>query len=190
MAVGILDTHLIHTPRAQRRRLNDARPFLCPLVVQLVHLICRVDVEMKPSPRRPLALLRQNELNLSASNESKSRSTRLPRRQEPLLLIRPGEPEPEAENIDVIRDAARDAIDTQDGPTTKQTTAVGGTHSLTPSLRYHYFASNRTIPACARPISAAVFPLLLRASRSAPCASSHRTGSALPCRAKYISSVP
>ncbi len=43
---------------------------------------------------------------------------------------------------------------------------------------------------CTRPISAAVFPLLLRALRSAPCASSHCTGSALPCRAKYISSVP
>jgi len=132
MAVGILDTHLIHAPPAQRRRLKDPCPLPCPLLVQLVNLVCRVGVEMKPSTRRPLALLRQNELNLSASNESKSRSTRLPRRQEPLLLIRPSEPEPEAENIDVICYAAHDAIDTKDGPTTKQTAAVAGTHCLKP----------------------------------------------------------
>ena len=64
-------------------------------------------------------------------------------------------------------------------------------HDLQSSVRSaHYVVSKRTIPACLRPISAAVFPLLLRALRSAPCASSHCTGSALPCRAKYISSVP
>ena len=90
-------------PTAAKTAAQRCAPLPCPLLVQLVNLACRVDVEMKPSTRRPLALLRQHELNLSASNESKSWSTRLPRRQEPLLLIRPSESEPEAEHIDIIR---------------------------------------------------------------------------------------
>jgi hypothetical protein len=50
--------------------------------------------------------------------------------------------------------------------------------------------SRRAIPACPRATSAADFPLLLRAATSAPCRSSHSTGSSFPWRAKYISSVP
>ena len=51
---------------------------------------------------------------------------------------------------------------------------VPGPHVV--SCSAPYFVRNRTTSACVRTITAAVFPLLLRASRSAPCASSHCNG--------------
>ena len=67
---------------------------------------------------------------------------------------------------------------------------AGGSRGKLTHGELPYSVSNRTILGCLRPISAAAFPLLLRALRSAPCASSHCTASVLPFRAKYISSVP
>ena len=98
------------------------------------------------------------------SNESKGRSTRLPRRQEPLLLIRPSEPEPEAENIDVISYAARHYRHTR-WADNRKSAAVAGTHTLKPSLRYlpttpprNARVPGRALFVCGRPAHATFSP--------------------------------
>ena len=80
--------------------------------MQGVNLFLRVDVEVKPHARRPLALLSEHQLHPTTPYKGKSRHPALPGMQEPLIQVGPGPAQVKSEHIDIVRYAPRDAIHT------------------------------------------------------------------------------
>ena len=88
----------------------------------------RVDVEIEPHAWRALTLLRQHELHLPTPHERESRRPPIPPPQEPLIPVGPRPTQAETEKIDIILDAAPDAMDAQNRPTSELAAAVVSVH--------------------------------------------------------------